>query len=405
MQTKLINQDISLESPMRIPLIRKALTDPLIQLSPRAIDHRWQSEASLPAATGFNPYSMKIYLPFNSVVFDWLKNPAQSARPFNEDDALIKKLLLVVHDYIHCWSILAVRQLRPDLNFGCAEITSENFEDMVFCHLLTEAAAVAGADYWYWSQNKINDLCPIGTRTNSFAVSYQSSELGEFRKFNPDFNPFHKDFLSYLTSNYCRGDFAGFDLLKIKESPMVSHTIFHEVSYSHSQRLYSRRIISSFSKMPDNFHLSEMAESLKAPVSFREDWKKDLTLRLANLLWNYILDLEPQLDFQLDSHTDPLQEETRWQSHKNHYMYTNVNSLTEEQLQAELSHMEWNEDKYWFWTQYISTFEFSQFTKLELDKIRLGLLIKSQERLLEVVDGKTRLALNTYEPQTLFIPN
>lgn len=401
MQIDLATEGLHPESPLQVPLIRQALTDQHILLSPRRVDGRWQSKVHLPSTSGFNPYSFKIYLPFNHVVFDWLKNPAASARPFNHQDQLMQKLLLVVHDYLHSWSILAVRHLMPDLAFGQTVITKENFEDMVFCHLLTEAAAVAGADYWYWSRTQINALCPIGTKTNQFAVSFKEKDLPEFQRYCPDFNPLNPSFLSELIQNYCRGDFSGFDLEKIKESPLVEEMVLHEVNYSHMQRLYSRRMISAFSAEPDDFYLSTNADLLKKPVNFSEKWKQELTNKLADLLWKKISQPTDSISFKPpEDHSSSF-----WKNKKSSFMYTNVNSLGDEEIAAVLADSDWSEDKYWFWIQYISTFDLDQFSALETDKIRLALMIKSQEKLVDIFKHKQRLKIETCEPRSLFIPN
>lgn len=313
----------------------------------------------------------------------------------------MQKILLVVHDYLHAWSLLAVRHLMPELAFGQADISEENFEDMVFCHLLTEAAAVAGADYWYWSHIHINDICPVGTKCNQFAVSFKAKELSEYQRYSPEFNPLQPAFLSDLVKNYCRGDFAGFDLEKIKESPLVENMILHEVSYSHMQRLYSRRMISAFSSQPDSFHLPESIDLLKRPISFSENWKKELTEKLSRLLWEKISTSEYTDSFEISpNHSDDF-----WVNKKRFFMYTNVNSLSDKEIATVLADPTWSEDKYWFWIQYISTFDLDQFSALETDKLKLALIIKSHDKLVELFKDKKRLTVETFEPVSLFIPN
>jgi len=48
----------------------------------------------------------------------WLRNPAGSARDYNEDDLLVHEVFFAVHDYLYVWTAQPLRELVPEQRLG-----------------------------------------------------------------------------------------------------------------------------------------------------------------------------------------------------------------------------------------------------------------------------------------------
>ena len=270
------------ESLLRIPLLAQLLDDPAFKIVHRGIDSRWKYEEMIATRVdGFNPFRGAAYLGAHSHLGDWLPHREGSARPFNQGDELISEALSVIHDYLHVWTYRWVDQLRPDIGFGYSPITPRNFEDMVFCHILSEAVATVGLDYWYLSSVDLREEVPIGTVHTGLTISYREAWEDEYRRFNPKLNVQHPSFLETLTRFYCDGAFVGFDVEDLCASPALESWITHELRYGQLQRRYCREWFAYLSRA--NLRLKE--SELDAPVSYGAAWKKRLVSEIAERLW------------------------------------------------------------------------------------------------------------------------
>jgi hypothetical protein len=275
------------ESLLRVPLVRQFLNDPAIRIVVRGVDHRWVYNNYLKGSMGgFNPFTSSVFVPAHSLLGDFLEAPERSGRDFNVKDQLVNELFFAVHDYLHIWSFHAIHHLAPELGFGRAPITDANFEDLVFCHLVTEAAATAGVDYWYLSTVDLNTVCDIGTALRALTVSYQEAHLAEYRRFDPELEVQTADFFPTLTAFYCTGDFPGFGPDDVQRSPLLLEWLSHELIYGEKQRVYTRQLIGSLSGR------GMRGTDLTQQVSVEGEWKEDLVQRLGELLWRKVKDDE-----------------------------------------------------------------------------------------------------------------
>lgn len=277
------------ESLLNVPLVRQFLGDPHVRICVRGVDHRWVYDEYLKGSlSGFNPFTSRVYVPAHSAVRDFLQAPEQSGRDFNANDLLVNELFFAVHDYLHIWSFHAIHHLAPEMGFGRTPITDQNFEDLVFCHLLTEAAATVGVDYWYLSTVNLNEVCDIGTALTNrgLTTSYHESKLAEFRRFDPTLEVQSIDFFGALTAFYCTGEFPGFGAEDLKASPLLLFWLRHELRYGEKQRLYTRQLISSLAGRG-----TEGAD-LARSVDIDSEWKEDLVQGLGELLWRKVKDDE-----------------------------------------------------------------------------------------------------------------
>lgn len=268
------------ESLLKIPMVKLLFHYPHVA---RAVDHHWYYQKATPSTFGgFQPFSGCVYYGSQSYFAQWLQAPHRSAREWNINDNLIKEVMFAVHDSLHIWAVGAIQSLRPSLGFGTAPITNENFEDFVFCHLLTEAVAVCGLDYWYLSTLDLNSVVDIGTNFRTLTVNYHEEDKKEFRKFHPKFEVQRTSFLWDLTKFYCNGEFEGFSIDDMRRSPKLLTWLTHELRYGQNQRKYAREWFSYLAQ-------EELSlEELDREVSLLESWKKELTDQIAELLWKRV---------------------------------------------------------------------------------------------------------------------
>jgi hypothetical protein len=168
------------------------------------------------------------------------------------------------------------RPMRLPLHDHCSRL-----EAMVFCHVLSEAVATVGLDYWYLATVDLAEEVPIGTLQKGLTVSYSESLSSEYRRFNPDLNVPYPSFLEQLTRFYCDGVFVGFAIEDLHASPAIDAWVTHELTYGRLQRRYCRQWFAYLS--PDDLRLTDA--QLDAPVAYGAKWQKRLTSKLAERLW------------------------------------------------------------------------------------------------------------------------
>lgn len=278
------------ESLLRVPLAAQMLADPNVALRPVAVDKRWRYEGHVGLdTTGFNPLERAVFYGKRSAMADWLRNPRASARAANLRDRLVSELFFAVHDYLHCWAYLAIPHLTPEVGFGIAPIRKDNVEDFVFCHLVTEAVATVGLDYWYLSTVDLNEVCPIGTRLEGLTVSYRERFVSEYRRFEPALDVQSPEFFREICRFYCSGEFPSFDLRALRRSPLVLQWLDHEIGYGSRQREYIRRWLSYLSGDQVRFE----RDALDAPVRWKGAWRERLVRELGDLLWDKVKNGRP----------------------------------------------------------------------------------------------------------------
>ncbi len=229
------------ESLLQIPLVKMVLADGAFQLKRRAIDANWSYSKRIPVTlSGFNPFEGSYFYAQRSAFANWLKNPNSSARDYNENDCLSREVMFMVHDYLHAWAYQLVDHLWPELGLFSGQIRSEHFEDFVFVHLLSEAVATVGLDYWYLCVRGINTYCPIGSMVGTLTVSYRENLLPEYRKFDSGLVVQDPAFFNRLACFYCHGIWTGIDAADLKRSPLLYKWLEHELSYGATQRSVTR---------------------------------------------------------------------------------------------------------------------------------------------------------------------
>ena len=283
-----LNTNPSPESLLHIPLVKEALSDPRFVLQSRAIDADWAYSQAIPiSVSGFNPFYQTYYFATRSVMAQWLKNPAASARELNEQDVLVREALFLAHDYLHTWAYQAIHQLVPALRFGTVPITPKNFEDFVFCHLLSETVATVGLDYWYLAATNLNQVCDIGTAVRTLTTAYREEHLSKYRRFHPKLEVQTPKFFETFARFYCDGVFPGYELDDLRKSPLTLKWIKNELEYGETQRSYARAWGAYLSG--ESFDSLGCPEGkLDRPVDPSSSWKKELITNLGQLLWKKV---------------------------------------------------------------------------------------------------------------------
>lgn len=351
---------------LNIPLARTMFADKHFQIRTRALDAEWFYQKIVPGpAGGFDPTIGCAYVAQYSATSEWLRSGKSSPRKFNFEDRLMTEVLFAIHDYLHNWSYRLINSLKPKLRLGVGSITKKNFESMVFCHILTEAVATVGLDYWYLSTVELDDVVAIGTNRTNLTVAYHEKNRSEYVRFHSDIDVQNPKFLATLTKFYCDGEFPGFELADLMRSPKLFSWLQHELRYGEDQRKYTRSWLNHLAGRESP--LSD--ELLVKTISCSERWQKELVRDVAAALWDLVkygksLDLKPVQSF------GPV-----WQSKPSRKFisdgrFVNLNSFGfgfwDAVLQSKLS----IDDKRWVFRQLVSKYKLSKIAPEDVELIK-----------------------------------
>jgi hypothetical protein len=269
-------------SLLRLLPVRHALEDPYFLVICRPIDCRWNYGGFTDVMGGYNPLVHTHFYPKTSVLKRWLRDPVHSGRELNAGDRLVKEALHMAHDYLHSWAYRVIEHLAPGSRVGTVPVTAENLDHFTFIHLLTEAAAVVGLDYWYLCVKTVSRRCDLGSLVGPRTVEYQEQHLSEYRRFNADLVVQSPDFFFRIVNLFCTDEFDGFDLRDLQKSPMLSRWLTREVQAAYSQRFVTRLWLTRIGGL----RVSD--RNMRRPLqSLRRD-QCDLANELGNLLWRKI---------------------------------------------------------------------------------------------------------------------
>lgn len=272
------------ESLRRLHLLDHAFLDPHFDIIPRAFDRGWHYAKLIPTeVSGFNPFISAAIVGERSSFRAWAADATRSARPFNDGDHLAREALWVAHDYLHAWAYRAIHQLRPRLGLATRRITRGALDDLLFAHILTEAAAVVGLDYWYLSIRGVEARCPIGSGRAHLAVTYREQDRHDYLRFNPGFVVQAPSFFQWVCCGYLTGRYHGFAPADLERSPGLRHWLVHELKYGIKQRRYFRQWLHFLAGCPDWGDVD-----WDAPLELGARWRRALVSDLGALLWEKV---------------------------------------------------------------------------------------------------------------------
>jgi hypothetical protein len=278
-----VEAELHPESLLRVPLIKRAFTNLDFRLIERGVDAYWTYQKLIPTVSGFNPMQGAYFYSSNSFFSRWLRQPFSSARELNENDLLATEVLFMAHDYLHAWAYQMVDKLHPEAEVFSRAITAENLEEYSFYHLLSEAVATVGLDYWFLSLTDPNEFCNIGSTRGPLTVSYRELHLPEYKMFCPNFQVQSPQFLSKITNFYCTGKFPGFYASDLRRSPRLLAWLRHELQYGVIQRKLTRSWLMFLAEEP----LQVAETELSSPLTVTPELEQ-LTEEIGPALWQLV---------------------------------------------------------------------------------------------------------------------
>ena len=372
------------------------LEDPAVRVVARAIDRAFASDRHCsPYTSGFNPYRGELYIGERSPVARLFSDPDASLRRLNHRNLLLHELWFLVHDYLHTWSTAAIADMRPSLGFGTAPITSDNLEEMAFCHLVTEAVATVGLDYWYLACTDMERILPIGSDFTNLTVSYRESDLPEYRRLNPMLTVQSPAFFVSMATFYCTGTLLEFEHEHLAESAKLYDWLEKEVTYGQTQREHTRMWLEHLSR--ETFHTPRAM--LGRPVACTVPWQTELIHTMSELLWRKVKGNE-LLPFK------PLLADDTWHAEGKgpvDFRFTNFNHDRKGLAQRVRAHGIVRESWPQLFAQVVSTLDYEASSGLLgcLPDLRRSY---SPALLFEVTRHYPQLDLSTSEPADLFFP-
>ena len=396
------NKNSEHQGLMRVPLVRAMLADPTVRIVPRAVDKEWvYAQISPMNVTGFNPYRRELYVGARSSAWSWIQAGCRGDRRFNEADSLVQEVLFLVHDYLHCWAVAAIQHEVPEIGFGHAPITPESIEAFTFCHLLTEAVATIGLDYWYLSTIHLDELCELGTTSSVLTVSFHENAVKEYQRFDPSLEVQHPRFFERLARFYCSGVWDDLSVDDLRASPKLLGWLKHELAYGEKQREYARHWLSHLSG--GAVALSHAA--LSEPVAIKHPWQRRLLRKLAELSWEKVKN-EPTLRVK-----PTVKRTASWRAPKSaplDYRFANLNRMGRADEYAASRNARTDANFGYFFAQWIGAHDFASFPREELVLLKYLLEKKDGKTLLYLVRKNKipRLAVDARsEPVDIFFPN
>jgi hypothetical protein len=277
-------------SLLRVPLVATMLGNEQVPLVKRGIDLTWSYQGEVPVSlAGFNPFTGAVYYAARSRLAEWLAEPERGVRPLNEGDRLVREVMFAVHDYLHAWAYLVIADLAPELGLGSAEIGAASLERFAFCHLLSEAAATVGLDYWYLATVEFDELVDSGSELLCLTTHYHERHRAEYQRFNPALEVQAPAFLTVMTDFYCSGVLRGFDAGDLRQSPRLAAWLEHELRYGVRQRDYIRRWLAYLAS--DDLRPPERPWA--GPVATGAGWQRALCRDLGQALWDLVKNGRP----------------------------------------------------------------------------------------------------------------
>lgn len=381
-------------SLLRVPLVRHMLEDASTKLVPRAIDGAWRAKKVIPRGmAGFQPLFGEVLYPGTGVVSTWLTRTREDARTLNADDLLVNEVMFLVHDYLHAWAYNAVRLLAPPCTPGYGPLDESNLEDLAFLHLVTEAVATVGLDYWYLSTVAFNDVCDLGSTFTLLSVSFHERHIREYRRHDPSFEAQTPSFLRKLATFYCTGLFEGFGVSDLQQSPLLYSWLRHELHYGKRQREYVRAWLRFLGGVPPR------AEDVDGrPVDMSAPWKPKLLDDLGAMLWEKVkedvlhpLPAAPRRGRWATSPGGPVD-----------FRFVNVNALTEDEIARAIAKPLAQPEHGIFLAQFVSSFPLEVLDAEEARLFRAAEAAKDLRALVALFRGKPRVKRRHPEPRDIF---
>jgi len=394
------NQKRHPSSLLNLSLVEHLFADHTVRLARRGVDARWTyNEEVQTNQSGFDPTSGVIFYRAHSHVDKWLAHREEDTRKHNYNDDLVGEAMFLVHDHLHIWAYRWIQALCPEIGLGTAPITRDNLEALAFCHLLTEAVATVGLDYWFLCTMDLNETLNLGTDYTCATLSYKESLEPEYRRFHPTFTAQKPAHLGMITKFYCTGEFLGFSGTDLARSPLLVSWLSHELEYGVRQRQYTRLWLSYLSKED----IKGEPPKLKGRVTTSAAWQKKLVGQITELLWSKVKHNNPEPPGR---GPDP-RKAWRIPLHKPvDFRFANWNILQRRKSLGRMDLHLKDSDNFCYWfRQFVSQYDFEALAD-ELLAIKLELFHKGRRDLCEYFfKDMPRVDVHGREREMLFLLN
>ena len=244
--------------------------DPHFAIVPRPIDDTWRMARIANATTGFNPSRHACYVASTGILAEWLDDPDAFEGTPGRQKALAYQVMLVAHDYYHCWAYRLFRDLLPSFRVVTPS-TPETLQEQAFFLILSETVATLALDYWYLSRAGLRRRIGLRDDLGPLTVSYHERHLKRCRQADPELVVQNPAFFQRLAGLYLDGIFERIGPEDLTDNPELSAWLRGELRISTHQR---------------NLALNWLAwlGGLKIDAAFRAHRFGDLSIRHADLI-------------------------------------------------------------------------------------------------------------------------
>lgn len=211
-------------------------------LGVRPIDIHWKYFGLIRnISSGFNPFESTIYIAKRSRLYQVMHRGPSVLKNQIQIDNFYYEFAFFLHDYLHLWSNSWASHYLSKLGIKIKSI-KDNFEDIVFIHLLSESVATVGLDYWYLCQTGVSDKFKLKTNFEALTVPYRSINDKIYKsRFDGKFQIKSLNFFHELSVFYCNGIFEGFSKRDLLSNDLIKSWISKELLYGKLQRKYIRQ--------------------------------------------------------------------------------------------------------------------------------------------------------------------
>ncbi|MBL4632288.1 MAG: hypothetical protein JKY56_00355 [Kofleriaceae bacterium] len=276
-----------------LSVVKWLLSEQGFSLNSRAVDMRWEYAGLFPEAinVGFAPFGNAILGPRISASSTWRKSPhRRDFAVLNLDNRLLREVLFQVHDLFHMWAYRRMMHTSKGFAFGMVPIDEKTLSDYVFCHLVSEAAATVGLDYWYLAQRSLGDFFGLHLDFKGLTVSY-TQEMDDALTSEAQLTVHSPEFFSAICQLYTTGSLPGTNAKALERVPSLTNWLFHELQYSEVQRVYSYEWFSYLGGLPT----PSKAQCL-VPIKADTPWRKAVVRDVGSALWKMTQEQRYQIE-------------------------------------------------------------------------------------------------------------
>jgi hypothetical protein len=369
MRSTKVRRALPSSSLLRLLPVRDAIEDPYFSCVERPIDINWQFARFTDSMGGFSPIRNVHYYPATSPLAQWLRDPLGAGRELNFQDRMVLEVLRMSHDYLHSWAYRVIEEIDPSVGVGAEPVTRANLNHFAFVHLLTEAAAVVGLDYWYLCVKDVAERCTLGSLAGPQTVEYREQHVREYRRFNPKLNVQSPDFFLDVVRLFCVDEMSGFSLEDLEISPALSTWLVRELKASPCQRLVTKMWLAYLG----GFRMLEV--DARKPLPALSQRQREIAAELGRRLWRKVKKGERQF-------VAPRSKSADWRYRADaafDFRYMNLQQM--ELVRYDWKRLPYPRDNFFHYLkQYVSQFRLPLDDAIKVSRLREDLSI-AQERL------------------------